>query len=108
MTREVRDHMTSSTVNTESTAQPPRVKAPLVGVVGGLVLVGALGLWTMTRIKAATGAQAALAERRDADTKKAAALAKAPLAVQVVHAQGESWQPVVDFEGTLAASQAAS
>jgi RND family efflux transporter MFP subunit len=84
------------------------VKAPLVGVVVGLLAVGGLVAWTGTRIATATQAQAAVAERRAAEAERNAKLAKQPEQVQVVTAQAGSWVPVVELEGTLAPEQSAS
>jgi RND family efflux transporter MFP subunit len=108
MHREVRDNMATTALNPDAAGVPRRVKAPLVGIVGGLAVVGALAFWTAVRIQSATAGQAEVAARRDAETKRTAALANAPLIVSVVRPQAETWQPSVEFEGTLAAAQSAS
>jgi RND family efflux transporter MFP subunit len=84
------------------------VKAPLAGVVVGLVLVGGLVAWTGTRVAAATKAQAALTEKRAVEAERNAALAKLPERVSVVHGQPGTWLPSVELDGTLAAQQSAS
>lgn len=110
MQREVRDNMatSTSTLHPDAGAAPPRVKAPLVGVIGGLVLAGGLVFWTFARIQTATGAQEKVAAQREAEARRAAELASAPLAVRTTSPKAETWQPTVRFEGTLAAFQSAS
>jgi RND family efflux transporter MFP subunit len=89
-------------------AQPERVKAPLVGIVAGLLMVGGLVAWTGTRVATATKAQAALAEKRAADAEKTLAAAKQPERVSVVVGTPAQWLPSVLLDGTLAAEQSAS
>lgn len=93
---------------TTSSAQPERVKAPLAGVIAGLVMVGGLVAWTTTRVTTATKAQAAVAERRVADAERNAAIAKQPEKVSVVSGVAAKWLPRVELDGTLAAEQSAS
>jgi len=88
--------------------QPERVKAPLAGVIFGLVLVGGLVGWTSTRIGAATKAQAAVAEKRSSEAERNAALAKQPERVSVVQGTPAHWLPSVELDGTLDAVQSAS
>lgn len=87
--------------------QPARVKAPLAGVVVGLVLVGGLVAWTTTRIAAATKAQAAVADKRTLEAERNASLAKQPERVSVVQGQPGKWLPSVELDGTLSAEQSA-
>jgi RND family efflux transporter MFP subunit len=89
-------------------AQPERVKAPLVGIVGGLLMVGGLVAWTGTRVATATKAQAELAEKRAVEAERNVALAKQPERVRVVQGQPGTWLPRVELDGTLAAQQSAS
>ena len=89
-------------------AQPERVKAPLAGIVFGLLMVGGLVAWTGTRIASANKAQAAVAERRAADAQRSAAIAKQPEQVSVVQGVPASWLPSVELDGTLTADQQAS
>jgi RND family efflux transporter MFP subunit len=89
-------------------AQPERVKAPLVGVVAGLLMVGGLVAWTSTRIATASKAQAAVAERRVAEAERNAAIAKQPEKVNVVSGVAAKWLPRVELDGTLSAEQSAS
>lgn len=92
----------------ESIAAPERVKAPLAGVITGLVMLGGLVAWTGTRIATATKAQATVAEKRAEDAQRSAALAKQPERVTVVTGQAATWLPTVELDGTLAAEQSAS
>ena len=91
----------------EST-QPERVKAPLVGIVVGLALIGGLVAWTSTRVATATKAQAAVAEKRAVEAERNAALAKQLEKVTVVHGVAAKWLPSVELDGSLAAEQSAS
>jgi RND family efflux transporter MFP subunit len=91
-----------------SAAQPERVKAPLVGIVAGLLMVGGLVAWTGSRIATATQAQAQLAEKRAVEAERNAALAKQPERVKVVQGQAATWLPSVELDGSLAAEQSAS
>jgi RND family efflux transporter MFP subunit len=84
------------------------VKAPLAGVIAGLVMLGGLVAWTGTRIATATKAQANVAEKRSEDAQRTAALAKQPERVTVVTGQPATWLPTVELDGTLAAEQSAS
>ncbi len=92
----------------ESVATPERVKAPLAGVITGLLMVGGLVVWTGSRIVAATKAQTNVAEKRTVDAERAAALAKQPERVTIVTGQPATWLPSVELDGTLAAEQSAS
>ncbi|HEX2732453.1 MAG TPA: efflux RND transporter periplasmic adaptor subunit [Polyangiaceae bacterium] len=87
---------------------PERVKAPLAGVLVGLALVGALGAWTARRISAAEVKQQQVADKRTQDAERVASLVNAPPSVHVIALQPARWQPHVEFDGTLAAQQAAS
>lgn len=92
----------------EAATQPERVKAPLVGIVAGLLMVGGLVAWTGSRVATATQAQAALAEKRAVEAEKTLAAAKAPERVNVVSGAAATWLPSVTLDGTLAAEQSAS
>jgi RND family efflux transporter MFP subunit len=92
----------------EASAQPERVKAPLVGIVAGLLMVGGLVAWTGSRVASATQAQAALAEKRAVEAEKTLAAAKAPERVSVVVGTPATWLPSVTLDGTLTAEQSAS
>jgi RND family efflux transporter MFP subunit len=85
---------------------PPR--APLAGVlVLGALVVGFVG-WTGVRIHAAKQAQAAVSTKRTVAAQKAAQDAAAPEHVRVARGQSQTWQPLVEFEGSLLATQSAA
>jgi RND family efflux transporter MFP subunit len=89
-----------------SVGRPPR--APLAGIlVLGALVVGFMG-WTGVRIHAAKQAQAAVSSKRTVAAQKAAQDAAAPEHVRTVRAQTRSWQPLVEFEGSLLATQSAA
>ncbi|MDF3069284.1 MAG: putative Co/Zn/Cd efflux system rane fusion protein [Polyangiaceae bacterium] len=92
----------------EAAPQPERVKAPLVGIIVGVLMVGGLVVWTGSRVATATKAQAALAEKRAVEAEKTVAAAKAPERVNVVKGAPATWLPSVILDGTLAAEQSAS
>lgn len=103
--------MTSNIPTTPSSAPAKattdRVKAPLVGVLTGLALVGGLGFWTFQRVAAANAAEQQVAERRAEDTKKATEAANAPPVVEVVQGQLGEWLATVELTGTLEATESA-
>ena len=85
---------------------PPR--APLTGVlVGGALVLGLVG-WTGVRVHEAKQVQAAVSSKRTLDAQKAVEAASAPLSVRTVQGTPETWQPVVEFEGSLQAAQSAA
>jgi RND family efflux transporter MFP subunit len=86
-------------------SSPPR--APLAGVIVGVALVLGFVGWTTVRIRAATQAEDAVSIKRAADARKAVQDAAAPQKVRVVRAIPETWQPLVEFEGSLVAAQSA-
>jgi membrane fusion protein, multidrug efflux system len=85
-----------------------RPRAPLVGVLVAGALVLGLGGWTGVRIQAAKQAQTAVGNKRTAAAQRAVADAAAPLKVRTVRAQSQTWQPLVEFEGSLQAAQSAA
>lgn len=86
---------------------PERVKAPIVGIIAGLVLVGGLGAWTTRRVSEANSTQAQVAAKRVEDSQRAATVAKAPPTVEVTRGTQAKWQPRVELNGTLEADQSA-
>jgi len=85
---------------------PPR--APLSGIlVLGALVVGFVG-WTGVRIHAAKEAQAAVSTKRTAAAQKAVQDAAAPEHVRTVRGESQTWQPLVEFEGSLMATQSAA
>jgi len=90
----------------DALAAPPR--APLAGIVIGVALVLGFVGWTTVRIRAANQANEAVSLKRAADARKAVAEAAAPAQVRIVHGVPETWQPFVEFEGSLSAAQSAA
>jgi len=85
---------------------PPR--APLAGIlVLGALTLGFAG-WTGVRIHAAKQAQEAVSSKRTAAAQKAVEQATAPAHVRVTRAESQTWQPLVEFEGSLMAAQSAA
>jgi len=78
-------------------------RPPLVGVVAGIVLSGALVMWTLQRIGEAKTDQSEVAIQRSADSERTATLAREPLLVGVVRGSADRWQPRIELDGTLAA-----
>jgi RND family efflux transporter MFP subunit len=87
--------------------QVERVKAPIVGIIAGLAVVGGLGAWTSQRISEAKTNQAGVAEKRVEDSKRSAETAKAAPRVDVVQGVAAEWQPRIELNGTLDADQSA-
>jgi membrane fusion protein (multidrug efflux system) len=75
-----------------------------------LVALSALGLagWMGVRVHEAKGKQAAVSSKRAADAQKAVQEAAALPKVKVIHGTPETWQPVVELEGSLQAAQSAA
>ncbi|HEX2881134.1 MAG TPA: efflux RND transporter periplasmic adaptor subunit [Polyangiaceae bacterium] len=90
---------------TETPTKP--VKAPLGGIIVGIILVLGFVAWTGSRIVSATGAKKELAAKRQEESARTQAALNAPSKVHVVTPVAQNWQPVVEFDGTLAAAQAA-
>jgi len=89
-----------------ATGTPPR--APLSGIVVlGALVVGLVG-WTGVRVHAAKEAQAAVSSKRTVAAQKAVQDAAAPEHVQIVRGESQTWQPLVEFEGSLVAAQSAA
>jgi RND family efflux transporter MFP subunit len=83
-------------------------RAPLAGVIVGVALVLGFVGWTTVRIRAANQAHDAVSSKRAADARKAVQDAAAPQHVRTVHPSPETWQPLVEFEGSLVAAQSAA
>jgi RND family efflux transporter MFP subunit len=96
---------TMSVHATPTTTKP--VKAPLGGIIVGILLALGFVAWTGSRIVSATGAQKELAAKRQEESARTQAALNAPSKVHVVTPVAQTWQPAVEFDGTLAAAQAA-
>jgi RND family efflux transporter MFP subunit len=83
------------------------VKAPLGGIIVGIVLALGFVAWTGSRIVTATGAKKELAAKRQEESARTQAALNAPSKVRVVTPVAQTWQPAVEFDGTLVAAQAA-
>jgi RND family efflux transporter MFP subunit len=90
---------------TDPTVARPR--APLIGVIVGVLAIGGFFAWSATRIKEAKEKQASIAIQRDQDAKRAAADANAIPEVSTVVPVPDTWVPVVEIDGTIAAGQSA-
>lgn len=86
---------------------PPRHRAPLTGIIAGVLLAGGLGLWTFQRVGEAKTVQSDVEQRRAADSERSAALAREPQRVRVTRGTPERWVPQVDLDGTLEAQHQA-
>jgi RND family efflux transporter MFP subunit len=95
----------STNVNEPSEQKP--VKAPLGGVIAGVVIALGFVGWTGTRIMTVKSEQKVVAEKRIEEAARTQAALNAPLTVSVVTGSPSSWQPVVQFDGTLGAAQSA-
>ncbi len=85
----------------------PRPRAPLVGVLAGVLLLAAFGGWSAMRIQAATQAKKAVTEQRNLDTQRANAAAHAVPVVSTILPVAGTWDPVVEIDGTVAPGQSA-
>jgi membrane fusion protein, multidrug efflux system len=98
--------------NAKSGSAPLAAGAPPRAPLAGILVLGALALgfvgWTGVRINAANQAQAAVSSKRTVAAQKAVAEAAAPARVRVVHGESQTWQPLVEFEGSLVAAQSAA
>ncbi len=97
-----------STSRSNAPAAPPvRPKMPILGVIVGLTAVVGLAGWTATRVQAAQSSQQAVEVKRAADAKRTATQLSSPQPVRTVQGKAQTWQPMVEFEGSLAAAQTA-
>ena len=85
----------------------PRPKAPLVGVLTGVVLLAGFAAWAGTRIQAATQAKKEVAAQRNEEARRTNAAAHATPVVATVLPVAGTWDPVVEIDGTVAAAQSA-
>jgi RND family efflux transporter MFP subunit len=85
----------------------PRPRAPLVGVLFGVLALAGFAGWSAVRIQAATQARKDVAAQRGEEARRANEAAKALPVVSTVAPVPGTWQPVVEIDGTVAAGQAA-
>jgi RND family efflux transporter MFP subunit len=107
MTQRLDAPVSSPSPETRPDPTVTRPRAPLVGVIVGVLAVGAFFAWTATRIKETKETQASIATQRDEDTKRARAEANTLPQVSVVTPTSDTWVPVVEIDGTIAAGQSA-
>jgi len=82
-----------------------RPRAPLVGVIAGVVALLGFAGWSAVRIQAATHEKAAVAAQRSEDAKRANAAAHTLTSVSTVVPIAATWDPTVEIDGTIAAGQ---
>ena len=82
-------------------------RAPLIGIIAGILFVGGMGAWAGVRIHAATTQKKALEQQRAADAEKATVEARAVPKVRVIVPEATDWSPSVEIDGTLAAARSA-
>jgi RND family efflux transporter MFP subunit len=82
-----------------------RPRAPIVGVIAGVITLLGFAAWSGVRIQAATHEKAAVAAQRNADAKRANAAAHGLASVSAVAPVATTWDPVVEIDGTIAAGQ---
>lgn len=87
---------------------PARPRAPVVGILAGVLLSGGLAFWTLQRIGEAKTVQSEVEARRSAEAERVATAAREPAKVSVVLGVAERWQPRVELDGTLQAEHEAS
>lgn len=93
------------THSSHAAGETPR--APLIGILAGVLFVVGMGSWAGVRIHAATTEKKALAERRAEDARRAADDVRSLPKVRVVVPEATSFTPNVEIDGTLAASRSA-
>jgi membrane fusion protein (multidrug efflux system) len=100
-------HPTTATPDIDPSYHPEgaRPRAPLVGVVSGVLMFAAFVGWSGVRIHAATLEKTSVAAQRNEDQKRANELAHVPQSVSVVTPTPATWDPVVEIDGTVAAGQ---
>jgi RND family efflux transporter MFP subunit len=82
-------------------------RAPLVGILAGILFVGGMAAWAGVRIHAATTQKKALEEQRAVDAERASTEARALPKVRVLVPEATTWSPSVEIDGTLAAARSA-
>jgi RND family efflux transporter MFP subunit len=92
---------------TDSSQPQTTPRAPLAGILAGVLLVVGLGGWAGVRIHAATTQKKALAAQRADDARRAANETRAVPKVRVIVPEATTWSPAVEIDGTLAAARSA-
>jgi hypothetical protein len=80
---------------------------PVAGMLFLLACLAGFAVWTTIRVKAANTARAEVSAQRAADAERTLAELSAVRGVQVVSGVTDTWVPVIEIDGTLAAAQAA-
>lgn len=94
-----------SAARTPETGTP---RAPLVGVIAGVVVCAGMGLWTLQRIGEAKTLQADVEAKRSAESERSLAQAREPARVSAVRPVAGQWHPRVELDGTLQGQHEAS
>jgi RND family efflux transporter MFP subunit len=103
----VANPQSSISPNANETDALKPVKAPLGGVIVGVIIALGFVGWTGSRIMSVKSEQKVVAEKRQEEAARTQAALNAPSTVNVVTGSAGTWQPVVQFDGTLQAAQAA-
>lgn len=104
------DHPIPAPPSSQSAARvsaDERPRAPLIGVVTGVLLLAGFAAWSGIRISAATRAKKEVAAQRNEDAHRAATAAQALPVVAVVSPVQANWEPIVEIDGTILAGQSA-
>jgi RND family efflux transporter MFP subunit len=92
---------------TDSSHLSATPRAPLGGIIVGVLFLAGMGGWAGVRIHAATTAKKALAAQREEDARRAATEVRATPKVRVALPEATTWSPSVEIDGTLAAARSA-
>lgn len=84
-----------------------RPRAPLVGIIAGVLAVGGFLAWSGVRIQDARQKRESIATQRNDDAKRSAASEKLLPSVSTMLPVAATWTPVVEIDGTIAAGQSA-
>jgi len=84
-----------------------RPRAPLIGIITGVLAVGGFLAWSGVRIQDAKQKRETIATQRNEDAKRSAAAEKAVPTVSTIVPVAATWTPVVEIDGTIAAGQSA-
>lgn len=104
------DHPIPAPSSSQAPSRSPadeRPRAPLIGVVTGVLLLAGFAAWSGIRISAATRAKKEVAAQRNEDAHRAATAAQALPVVSVTTPVAGTWEPTVEIDGTILAGQSA-